>query len=199
MPEVKRAMTWNAHVAKWGHCERCDLCQGRKRVCLARGNIPADVLFLGEAPGASEDVLGSPFVGPAGQLLDDWVADSGMGQWACCFTNLTACIPLGEDGNKTAEPSPESIMACQPRLKELITMCQRGSPDCAGLQLVVCVGTLASKWATSYRIELGLTATKLLDIVHPAATMRAPVAQKSLLMQRNMVALRNAAAEMIPF
>jgi uracil-DNA glycosylase len=62
-------------------------------VVLCRGRLPCDVLFVGEAPGVSEDVLGRPFVGPAGKLLDTIVERALDGQYDCAMTNLVACIP----------------------------------------------------------------------------------------------------------
>jgi uracil-DNA glycosylase len=62
-------------------------------VVLARGRIPAPILLCGEAPGVSEDVLGSPFIGPAGKLLDHILARAIDGQFDYCLTNLVGCIP----------------------------------------------------------------------------------------------------------
>lgn len=64
------------HKLRWQSCERCDLCQTRDKTCLVRGKLPADVLFVGEAPGPSEDVIGQPFIGPAGHLLDEIIAEA---------------------------------------------------------------------------------------------------------------------------
>ncbi|MEK0326406.1 MAG: uracil-DNA glycosylase family protein, partial [Nitrosopumilus sp.] len=131
MPRAK-AMTWKEHRAKWIDCSLCSLCKRRRKVVLARGKVPCDVLFIGEAPGASEDSLGSPFVGPAGHLLDQMIEDaldmtspdqadlpaidSGP---RIAFTNLIACIPKDEDGNKISSGDDiplESIEACSERL-----------------------------------------------------------------------------------
>ena len=61
---------YSLFVEKWKDCRDCYLCETRNRIVFARGTIPADVLFLGEAPGESENVTGVPFDGPAGNLLD---------------------------------------------------------------------------------------------------------------------------------
>jgi DNA polymerase len=61
---------WSEHVERWKDCMACGLCRQRYRICLGRGTVPCDVLFIGEAPGAVENAQGLPFVGPAGQLLD---------------------------------------------------------------------------------------------------------------------------------
>lgn len=89
------------HKAKWIDCQRCSLCERRKHVVLVRGKIPAPVLFIGEAPGASEDVLGRPFVGPAGKLLDHIIEKGIDGQYDYAITNLVGCIP---------KPSPPRVV-----------------------------------------------------------------------------------------
>ena len=92
--ESEEAMTpYQRHREKWKGCERCSLYRGRRSVVLCRGKLPCDVLFVGEAPGVSEDVLGRPFVGPAGKLLDEIVERALDGQYDYAITNLVACIP----------------------------------------------------------------------------------------------------------
>lgn len=200
MPLIRKPLlTWTTHLERWGACDRCPLAQCRKRVCLARGKIPSDVLFIAEAPGESEDVLGQPLIGPAGQMLDGWIADSGLGQWRCCFTNVVGCIPK-VDGGKAEEPPHWAMEKCQPRLQEIIELCSRGSHTCGGLQLVVTVGSVATDQVTSQWSALGLPKEmRHVPIVHPAAALRAPIAQKSLIVQKAVVTLARAAEDMIPF
>lgn len=202
MPRVAALpLTWANHVERWRDCRRCPLCDGRKRVCLARGKIPADALFVGEAPGESEDVNGVPFDGPAGQMLDAWVERSGLSDWRCCFTNLTSCIPRDpeESTRKAGEPPDYAVLACLPRLREVIELCQQRSASCGGLQLVVCVGALSATWVRAKVTELGLTDVRIIDIVHPAAILRAPEAKKQLLAQKAVVTLARAYQELVPF
>src|SRR4051812_28157858 len=97
--------TWLQHVQRWKDCQRCPLGQQRGRICLTRackagdqpgaygGRLPCDVLFIGEAPGSSEDALGLPFVGPAGDLLDQIKQRALPPETSCAFTNLVACYP----------------------------------------------------------------------------------------------------------
>lgn len=185
---------WQKHKAEWKDCDRCPLHESRTKVCLYRGKIPCDVLFVGEAPGASEDVLGQPFVGPAGHLLDTIVedavarydspllaADLRMG-----FTNLVGCIPLGEDGNKTAEPSKEAIAKCRPRLDQVIKI--------AKPTLVVFVGKLATKHGVALVQPPTLT---WVSITHPAAILRADQSQQLLLVQKTTVTLTDAFDEIL--
>jgi uracil-DNA glycosylase family 4 len=147
-------------------------------VVLARGAVPADILFCGEAPGASEDILGKPFCGPAGKLLDYIIETAIDGQYDYALTNLIACIPLGEDGEKTAQPSEESIKACAPRLLEFVKMCRP--------RLIVLVGALAAKYAKDFG------QVKTIQIVHPAAILRADISTRGLAIQRAIVQLEDA-------
>lgn len=181
---------WQAFVAKWKDCRRCALAQGRSTVVLARGKLPCHALFVGEAPGRSEDDLGEAFVGAAGHLLDAWIDRAGWNGGAahppvrCAFTNLCCCIPLDEDGEKVAEPPEDAVKACAPRLREFVAL--------ARPQLVICVGLLASKYVRRKLAGVNVGDVPLVDIVHPAAVLRANVAQQSLMERRAVVTLANA-------
>lgn len=171
-----RASPFAAHVAKWSTCELCPLHHTRTKVVIARGSVPCDVLFVGEAPGVSENVLGRPFVGPAGRLLDEMIASASPQSLKLAFTNLVGCIPL--DDKKTSEPSKESIKACAPRLLELTRM--------AKPKLIVLVGKLSVKYVS---VPKGC---HKVEIIHPAAILRADISQQGLAIQRCVVALADA-------
>ena len=188
---------YQKHKEKWADCRRCGLCEGRNRVVLARGKLPCDLLIIGEAPGASEDALGVPFVGPAGRLLDRIIADA-LGQDAAsqypkglnvqpirlAWTNLVACLPRDPDGEgKLSEPPKESIEACAPRLRELTMM--------AKPKLIVCVGGLAEKWVPKL-----LVGSRSIAIVHPAAILRAPIAAQGMMIMKCVVTLATALEEL---
>lgn len=185
--EVK---TWSEHKKKWTDCVACPLCETRSNVVLARGTIPCDVLFVGEAPGQSEDTLGRPFVGPAGKLLDRMIAEARQTAYEdgnttidalrIAFTNLVCCLPLGEDGHKLAEPDEKAIKACSSRLQEFIRI--------ADPKLIVCVGKLPAKHVITDRSKI--------EIVHPAAILRSEVAAQSLLVKRVVVTLSEAFASL---
>lgn len=176
------------HIAKWRDCQACDLCQGRKQVVFCRGKIPCDVLIVGEAPGKSENILGQPFVGPAGKLLDqileratdsvDWLAQ-GWNEEAprVAFTNIVACIPRNEEGEKVHEPPAYAIKACSERLDEFVRL--------ARPRLIVLVGKYAEKAPPAYDCPR-------VSIMHPAAILRGNVASQSLMIQRCVVTLSEA-------
>lgn len=167
---------------------------------LCRGRLPAPVLFIGEAPGPSEDVLGVPFIGPAGHLLDRIIEASIGSRFSYALTNLIACIPTGEEGDKIAIPPEEAIAVCRPRLQELVWF--------ARPRLIVLVGALAKKHIPD---EASLSTTKngvvhhwlakgeslrFVEMVHPAAILRADISQRGLAIQRCIVTLEDAVAEL---
>jgi len=173
---------WRKHVAKWKGCRRCPLADQRTMAVLARGRIPAPILFVGEAPGASEDVLGKPFAGPAGKLLDQIIEVALDGQYDYCITNLVACFPREAKEDGTHEPPDEAIAACRPRLEEMLELVRPS--------LVVCVGKLARKHLPKVEVPS-------VEILHPAAILRADVAQRGLLVQRAIVTLSDAVGEIL--
>lgn len=99
-------------------CRRCPLAQGRQQVVVSRGNPQAPLMVIGEGPGAQEDAQGQPFVGRAGQLLDQMLAsvgiDSNRQAYIC---NVVKCRP--PDNRK---PTPDEMGACRPWLQEQITL-----------------------------------------------------------------------------
>ncbi len=168
---------WQKYKKKWQSCQRCSLCERRKKVVLARGKIPCDILFIGEAPGHSENVIGTPFIGPAGKLMQRIMDRALDGQHDYALTNLVACIPLEKNSNKLQEPPEECIEACEERLQEFM--------DIAVPDVVIAVGGLAEKHIVSADDS----------IVHPAAMTRMDPAQKSLAVQRAIATISDAVYE----
>lgn len=178
-------MNWQDHVNKWKSCQRCSLHQGRHRVVLARGKIPADVVFLGEAPGDSENVTGLPFDGPAGAKLDSIVKASGIDAFRLLFANLVGCFPSEAKASGDHRPPPEAIKACAPRVSELIEM--------AKPQLIVLLGDTAQSWYPDARIAK-------LSMVHPSAILQQKMEiQKAHMTRRCIVQLSQAMEKIIPF
>ncbi len=175
--------TWLEHVARWKDCDKCPLAQQRSNIVLARGTIPCDVLIIGEAPGASEDALGRPFVGPAGKLLDQIIDRALPSDVTYALTNLVCCLPAEAKARGDNEPELAEIRACRPRLVEFIQL--------AAPRLVVLVGSLASDHVQHGADGL-IHGARTLDIVHPAAILRMPLAQKNMAVQRCIVQLRCA-------
>jgi len=88
-------------------CTRCPLSAGRTNAVPGEGNVRSDVLLVGEGPGAREDATGRPFVGPAGQLLDELLAAIGWQRADVFITNVVKCRPPGN-----RDPEPAEAAAC---------------------------------------------------------------------------------------
>jgi len=153
---------------------------------LGRGRIPAPILFIGEGPGVSEDTLGLPFVGPAGKLLDG-IIEEATDPWdgpipSYFITNLVACMPTDEEGNKVHTPPPFAIKKCVPRLEEVFALVRP--------QIVIMVGSLSEKWVPKH---FGYKdAKEFIGIVHPAWILRAQEPQRSFAYQQSVVRVRDA-------
>lgn len=199
-PQIK---TYKEHKAEWGDCNNCSLCSTRQNVIFLRGSIPCDVLFVGEAPGFSEDVIGKPMVGPAGKLMDHIIqrsleatAPSDGLKWA--ITNLVSCIPLGDNGSKTEEPPEEAIEACLEKLYELITI--------AKPKAIIFVGKLSAKHVSPIEVKLTPNqpeiseACQFTSIDHPAFILRSDVSFQELLIQRAVASVSDVFSEiLLPF
>jgi len=94
-------------AAEIGGCTRCPLHAGRTRTVPGEGNPLSDVLLVGEGPGAREDATGRPFVGPAGQLLDELLRSIGWARGDVFIANVVKCRPPGN-----RDPEPEEIATC---------------------------------------------------------------------------------------
>lgn len=95
-----------------GDCKRCKLCSGRTQIVFGSGNPHAQLVFVGEGPGAEEDAQGVPFVGAAGQLLTKMITAMGFTRDGVYICNVVKCRPPGN-----RNPEPEEIAACEPFLK----------------------------------------------------------------------------------
>jgi uracil-DNA glycosylase family 4 len=110
--------TLQALAAECDACRACVLAQGRQQVVVSRGNPQASLLLIGEAPGAQEDAQGRPFVGRAGQLLDQMLESVGLDSERDAFIcNVIKCRP--PDNRR---PSPAEIAACRPFLLRQIAL-----------------------------------------------------------------------------
>ncbi|MCU1460914.1 MAG: phage polymerase-related protein [Acidimicrobiales bacterium] len=149
-------------------CVRCPLAAGRTQVVFGVGNPDADVMFVGEGPGAEEDKQGKPFVGRSGQLLDRLVLqEMGLTRNDCYIGNVVCCRPPGN-----RDPLPAEIEACRPWLE--------GKLDLIDPKVVVTLGNFASKLLLD--TTTGITKLRgrtypyrsgvLIPTFHPAAVLR---------------------------
>ena len=98
-------------------CPRCILARTRTRTVPGSGPSTAEIMFIGEGPGAREDELGLPFVGAAGRFLDELLAGIGLSRETVYITNVVKCRPPGN-----RDPQPEEMAACSPYLEQQIAI-----------------------------------------------------------------------------
>lgn len=99
------------------NCQRCDLSQARKRTVPGEGPENSEIVFIGEAPGFHEDQQGRPFVGSAGQFLEELLDGIGLKREDVYICNVIKCRPPGN-----RDPLPEEIEACKPYLDRQIEL-----------------------------------------------------------------------------
>jgi len=105
--------------AEMGQCRRCKLYPGAKNLVFGEGSASARLMFIGEAPGAEEDLQGRPFVGAAGQLLNRVLNKMGLQREEVYITNVVKSRPP-----ENRDPEPDEIAACLPYLKKQIAAIQ---------------------------------------------------------------------------
>jgi uracil-DNA glycosylase family 4 len=121
-PEARVAriatLEWRDFAADVDACVACGLCRSRRKSVPGVGDVHAEWLFVGEAPGAEEDAKGEPFVGQAGRLLDNMLAALGMKRGANVYiANVLKCRP---PNNRT--PEPGEVASCRPYLDRQIAL-----------------------------------------------------------------------------
>jgi DNA polymerase len=115
-------MDWPALQAAVAGCEACGLCRSRKNTVFGTGDTQADWMIVGEAPGENEDLQGEPFVGVAGQLLDNMLraigrSRTGSGAQAAYIANVLKCRPPAN-----RNPLPEEVVQCEPYLARQVAL-----------------------------------------------------------------------------
>ncbi len=151
-----------------GSCTRCPLAAGRTKVVFGVGSPSAEIMFVGEGPGAQEDLQGEPFVGRSGRFLDRLIAEEmGLARDRCYIANVVKCRPPGN-----RDPHPDEIASCRPYLEAQI--------DLIDPAVVVTLGNFATKLllgttegigrlrGRSYPYRRGV----LVPTFHPAAVLR---------------------------
>src|SRR5271154_674989 len=155
-------------------CERCaELASTRNTVVFGAGNADADLMFIGEAPGASEDERGLPFVGRAGKLLDQLLQEIGLARQDVFIANTLMCRPPGN-----RDPLPVEISNCQDYLLRKVALIQPS---------VICtLGNFSTKLLRGdpkgisrlhgqpQVLTLGQRAVRLYPLYHPAAALYTP-------------------------
>ena len=113
------ALNWDQLQQRIAACDKCSLCQSRTQTVFGVGNPQADLMIIGEAPGAEEDKQGEPFVGAAGKLLDNMLKAIGLNRQKVFIANILKCRPPSN-----RNPSNEEAMACEAYLLRQIDLIQ---------------------------------------------------------------------------
>jgi uracil-DNA glycosylase len=160
-------------------CTKCPLHETRTKAVFGAGNADAELMFVGEAPGAEEDRQGLPFVGRAGQLLNQMLEEIGLSREDVFIANVLKSRPPGN-----RDPQPLEIAACEPYLWEQVRLIEP--------KVVCTLGNFATKLlsgspagitkvrGTPQVRPLGSRTVLLLPLFHPAAALRTPAVKEML-------------------
>jgi DNA polymerase len=167
--EWEKAASLNEFEKLISNCTKCRLHQGRNKFVFGTGNPNADVLVIGEGPGAEEDKQGLPFVGRAGKLLTDMLKAIKFEREEVYIGNVVKCRP---PENRT--PMQDEMDTCLPYLKKQFGLIQP--------KLILCLGLTAAKGLLKKRESLGelrksvyeYEGAKVIVTYHPAALLRNP-------------------------
>lgn len=163
-------LDWTSLEESCLSCRGCGLCETRHHVVFGVGKRDADILFVGEGPGEQEDLLGEPFVGPAGKLLDDMLSIIDIDRTNCYIANIVKCRPPHNRDPQEAEQD-----ACIGFLRNQVTLIKP--------KIIVCLGRIAAMRLIDgkYRItrEHGTWVRRgnmwMTALYHPSALLRDPM------------------------
>jgi DNA polymerase len=179
-------MDWAALAEAVKHCQRCPLYATRTQAVFGVGDQNADLLIIGEAPGANEDKQGEPFVGRAGQLLNAMLQSIDLNRSTVYIANILKSRPP-----QNRDPRPEEVAACTPYLLRQITLIQP--------KVLLALGRIAAQYLLSTTtpmsrlrgqlFDYGPLQTPLLVTYHPAYLLRSPREKRKV--WQDMQALKN--------
>lgn len=170
-------------------CRRCELCNTRQHVVFGEGVADAEVLFIGEAPGAREDELGKPFVGRSGALLDSYLHTIGLDREKNIYiANTIKCRPP-----QNRDPLPAEKEACLPWLRQQFKLLKP--------KIVVCLGRVAAQQiirpdfqvTKEHGVFIDKNGILFMGTFHPAALLRNPNQKPTAF--EDFAALRDKIAE----
>lgn len=159
--------TWEELEESIKNCEKCKLCKTRKNIVFGSGNREANIMFIGEGPGADEDEMGMPFVGKAGKLMDKAFEGVGIDREKVYIANIVKCRPP-----QNRVPAKEESTACMDYLRSQVMLVKP--------KIVILLGSTALK--NILGDEYGITKTRgtwierkgilYMPTFHPAALLR---------------------------
>jgi uracil-DNA glycosylase family 4 len=173
--EAQQSVTLEGVRGELGECQRCPLGQTKTHLVFGEGDSNADLVFVGEAPGADEDAQGRPFVGRAGQLLTKIISAMGLSRERVYICNILKCRPP-----ENRNPKPEEIAACEPFL---IRQLQAIHP-----KVICAMGTFAAQTLLKTDAPIGTLrgrlhsyqGIQLMPTYHPAYLLRNPGAKRQV-------------------
>ena len=160
---------WESLERECLQCRECALCQARKTVVFGVGSTQAEIMLIGEGPGANEDEQGIPFVGKAGQLLDSMLAIIGLDRTMVYIANIVKCRPPGNRDPLNVEQD-----ACIGYLRRQMALL---SP-----KILVCLGRIAAmrfidpkfRITREHGIWFDVDGMRMMAVYHPSALLRDP-------------------------
>ena len=158
-----------------GDCKRCKLHRGRKNLVFGTGNVDSELVFVGEAPGADEDIQGEPFVGEAGKLLTKIINAMGYERKEVYIANIIKCRPPNN-----RNPEQDEIKTCEPFLVKQLSII---NPE-----IICALGTFASQTLLKSQERISLlrgkfhlyNGMKVMPTFHPAFLLRNPHEKKTV-------------------
>ena len=160
--------TINLIAKEVSECTKCSLAKHRNQPVFGAGSVNADLMFIGEAPGAEEDRLGVPFVGRSGKLLDNLLLEEmNMDRSACYISNVVKCRPP-----ENRDPKSEEIESCRPYLETQLEIIKP--------RVIITLGNFATRLLLDTKIGITKLRGKkyeyfgctLIPTFHPAAALR---------------------------
>jgi DNA polymerase len=172
VPEIAQTLKTRLDLFKasgLSESTRCSLCHTGSNIVFGEGNPQADLVFVGEAPGAEEDKQGLPFVGRSGQLLTKMIEAMGLSRSQVYICNVIKCRPPGN-----RNPTPEEVEACEPFLKKQLALIKP--------KVIVALGRYACQSLLKQEIKMSeirgewtkYEGIDLMPTFHPAYLLRSP-------------------------
>ena len=159
--------TWEELEKSINGCNKCKLCDGRKNIVFGTGNKNADIMFIGEGPGADEDIQGEPFVGKAGQLMNKAFEALGIEREEVYIGNIVKCRPP-----QNRNPEQDEVKACMDYLRNQVLLINP--------KIIVLLGSVALKNILGEEYSITNSRGKWIEkkgiwympTFHPAALLR---------------------------
>jgi uracil-DNA glycosylase family 4 len=168
------SLSWLDLADRARRCTDCALHSTRTQVVFGTGSVDADLLIVGEAPGAEEDKRGEPFVGPAGRLLDSMLQAIVLSRAEVYIANILKCRPPNN-----RDPGSDEAASCTPYLERQIELLQP--------KVILALGSIAAQWLLQSdapigrlrgrKLTFGALDTPLIASYHPAYLLRSPAAK----------------------